>query len=163
QPMVATVPGRPIRHDAAAGRRPSALGRRRLARSGPVVRPAHRRPAGRLIRGGSYPERADCGAKGARRGETVYHRHRRTDGEDRAPVGPSLMPPSLSALLVQREAAPMRAVEEAIARQVLHGGDLATNLLELSGARENVLLAIVAECQARVAIAPGRIPMPPAH
>ncbi len=30
----------------------------------------------------------------------------------------------------------MRVVEEAIARQVLHGGDLATNVLELGAVRE---------------------------
>ena len=41
--------------------------------------------------------------------------------------------PTLSSVLVQREVTTMRAVEEAIARQVLHGGDLATNLLELEG------------------------------
>ncbi|HVY45432.1 MAG TPA: hypothetical protein VHB21_06110, partial [Minicystis sp.] len=68
---------------------------------------------------------------------------------------------SLSSLLVQREAASMRAVEDAIARQVLHGGDLATNLLELSGAREDVLLEIVAECLELPPVAPGRLPMPP--
>ena len=39
--------------------------------------------------------------------------------------------PTLSSLIVQRQIASMREVEEAIARQVLHGGDLLTNLLEM--------------------------------
>ncbi|WP_433936107.1 hypothetical protein AB3662_15525 [Sorangium cellulosum] len=39
----------------------------------------------------------------------------------------------------------MRVVEEAIARQVLHGGDLATNVLELGAVRERDLTALLAE------------------
>ncbi|WP_437514646.1 hypothetical protein [Sorangium sp. So ce1099] len=39
----------------------------------------------------------------------------------------------------------MRVVEEAIARQVLHGGDLATNVLELGAVRERELTALLAE------------------
>jgi hypothetical protein len=71
--------------------------------------------------------------------------------------------PTLSSLLVQREAASMRAVEDAIARQVLHGGDLATNLLELSAVREDVLLGILAESFGIEQVAHGRLPEPPAH
>ncbi|WP_437759231.1 hypothetical protein [Sorangium sp. So ce1389] len=39
----------------------------------------------------------------------------------------------------------MRVVEDAIARQVLHGGDLATNVLELGAVRERELTALLAE------------------
>ncbi|WP_437737110.1 hypothetical protein [Sorangium sp. So ce1335] len=39
----------------------------------------------------------------------------------------------------------MRVVEEAIARQVLHGGDLATNVLELGAVRERELTELLAE------------------
>ncbi|MGK3994631.1 hypothetical protein [Sorangium sp. So ce1024] len=39
----------------------------------------------------------------------------------------------------------MRVVEEAIARQVLHGGDLATNVLELGAVRERELTSLLAE------------------
>ncbi|MEP7120684.1 MAG: hypothetical protein ABJE95_07240 [Byssovorax sp.] len=53
--------------------------------------------------------------------------------------------PTLSSTLVRRGAASMRAVEDAIARQVLHGGDLPTNLLELGAVGEAVLTAILAE------------------
>jgi hypothetical protein len=53
--------------------------------------------------------------------------------------------PTLSSILVQRGAASMRAVEDAIARQLFHGGDLATNLLELGAVHEQVLTPILAE------------------
>jgi hypothetical protein len=53
--------------------------------------------------------------------------------------------PTLSSILVQRGAATMRAVEDAIARQVLHGGDLPTNLLELGSVDEAMLTVILAE------------------
>jgi hypothetical protein len=69
--------------------------------------------------------------------------------------------PNLSSILVQREIATMRSVEEAIARQVLHGGDLATNLLELGSIDEARLVEIQAEA-AGLAPAPiGRLDAPP--
>jgi hypothetical protein len=52
---------------------------------------------------------------------------------------------SLSTLIVQREIASIREVEEALARQVLYGGDLITNLLEVCKLDEAQLLPIVAE------------------
>ena len=53
---------------------------------------------------------------------------------------------SLSSQLVEREIATMKQVEEALARQVLYGGDLATNLLEvLGGGGEGALTYVVAE------------------
>ncbi|AGP36214.1 FG-GAP-like repeat-containing protein [Sorangium cellulosum] len=53
--------------------------------------------------------------------------------------------PTLSSLLVQHGVTSMRVVEEAIARQVLHGGDLATNVLELGAVSERELTALLAE------------------
>ena len=55
----------------------------------------------------------------------------------------------------------MRAVEDAIARQVFHGGDLATNLLELAAVREDVLMPLVAESFGLEPAPPGRLPLPP--
>ncbi|HQY62413.1 MAG TPA: hypothetical protein PK141_13525 [Polyangiaceae bacterium] len=52
---------------------------------------------------------------------------------------------SLSSLLVQRELATIRDVEEALARQVLYGGDLATNLLEVTAVDEAALSGTLAE------------------
>src|SRR5205807_865945 len=70
--------------------------------------------------------------------------------------------PTLSSILVQRGAASMRAVEDAIARQVLHGGDLPTNLLELGAVAEPVLTATLAECFALDPAPAGRLPLAPA-
>src|SRR5262245_57081056 len=76
--------------------------------------------------------------------------------------GPRALPmPTLSSLIVQREVATMRKVEDAIARQVLHGGDLETNILEISGIREDLLIAIVAESFGLGAAPSGRLPAPP--
>jgi hypothetical protein len=52
---------------------------------------------------------------------------------------------SLSTRIVQRGIATVREVEEALARQVLYGGDLVTNLLEVSRIDESRLMPIVAE------------------
>jgi hypothetical protein len=52
---------------------------------------------------------------------------------------------SLSSLIVQREVATMRQVEEALARQVIYGGDLATNLLEVARVDEAVLTKLLAD------------------
>jgi hypothetical protein len=54
----------------------------------------------------------------------------------------------------------MRAVEDAIARQVFHGGDLATNLLELGASREETLMALVAESFGLDAAPAGRLQLP---
>jgi hypothetical protein len=67
---------------------------------------------------------------------------------------------SLSSLIVQREVATIREVEEALARQVLYGGDLVTNLLEVSGVEESALVPLVAE-QLGLPPAPlGELPSP---
>lgn len=52
---------------------------------------------------------------------------------------------SLSSLIVQREVATMRQVEEALARQVIYGGDLATNLLEVARIDEAILAPLLAD------------------
>lgn len=52
---------------------------------------------------------------------------------------------SLSSVLVQREVATFREVEEALARQVLYGGDLITNLFEVCKVDERALVPVVAE------------------
>ena len=67
---------------------------------------------------------------------------------------------SLSSLIVQREIASIREVEEALARQVLYGGDLLTNLLEVARLDEAILLPIVAESYGLPAAPPGELPRP---
>jgi hypothetical protein len=57
----------------------------------------------------------------------------------------------------------MRAVEDAIARQVLHGGDLPTNLLELGAVSEPMLTVILAETFSLDPAPAGRLPAPPEH
>lgn len=54
----------------------------------------------------------------------------------------------------------MRTVEEAIARQVLHGGDLPTNLLELHAVREEDLIQNLAESFQLPAAPAGALPAP---
>ena len=53
--------------------------------------------------------------------------------------------PTLSSTIVKHQIASMRDVEEALARQVLYGGDLATNLLELAAVSERALTGVLAE------------------
>jgi hypothetical protein len=65
---------------------------------------------------------------------------------------------SLSTLIVQREIASIREVEEALARQVLYGGDLITNLMEVCRLDEAQLLPIVAEALGLPAAPPGELP-----
>ena len=69
--------------------------------------------------------------------------------------------PTLSSILVQYGAASMRAVENAIARQVLHGGDLPTNLLELTPLDEAMLTACLAESFGLASAPSGRLRAPP--
>lgn len=54
----------------------------------------------------------------------------------------------------------MRQVEEALARQVIYGGDLATNLLEVARIDEAKLASLVAESLALVAAPIGELPIP---
>jgi hypothetical protein len=64
---------------------------------------------------------------------------------------------TLSSLLVHRGVASMRGVEDAIARQVLQGGDLATNVLEVGAAREDDVTRRAAESLGLPSLPPGRI------
>jgi hypothetical protein len=53
----------------------------------------------------------------------------------------------------------MRQVEEALARQVIYGGDLVTNLLEVARIDERVLTQLLAESMHLVAAPAGELPM----
>jgi Type II secretion system (T2SS), protein E, N-terminal domain len=55
----------------------------------------------------------------------------------------------------------MRAVEDAIARQVLRGGDLSTNLLELGAVSETTLTNVLAESLGLPVAPAGKLPSPP--
>jgi hypothetical protein len=67
---------------------------------------------------------------------------------------------SLSSLLVQRGIATIREIEEALARQVLYGGDFVTNLLEVSRIEELAMMPIVAEFYGLPAAPGGELPKP---
>src|SRR5579859_4312483 len=67
---------------------------------------------------------------------------------------------SLSSLIVQRDVATMRQVEEALARQVIYGGDLVTNLLEVARVDEAVLTPLLAESMELSPAPPGELPPP---
>ncbi|HEY1960701.1 MAG TPA: hypothetical protein VGH28_34050 [Polyangiaceae bacterium] len=64
---------------------------------------------------------------------------------------------SLSSLIVQREIATIRQVEEALARQVLYGGDLATNLLEVAAVEEWRVAVTFADSFGVAAAPPGAL------
>ncbi|MRG91597.1 HEAT repeat domain-containing protein [Polyangium spumosum] len=65
----------------------------------------------------------------------------------------------LSSALAER-GVPMRSLEEAIARQVVHGGDLVTNLLEVGGFREEMLVPLLAEVMGLEEAPSGKLPQP---
>jgi len=69
---------------------------------------------------------------------------------------------SLSSLIVQREIATIRQVEEALARQVLYGGDLVTNLLEVAPIEEWRIAVTFADSYGLSAAPPGQLALPPA-
>src|SRR3982751_3804440 len=71
---------------------------------------------------------------------TSQSRHRRGK-ED---LDPRAMP-TLSSSIVKHNLASVRDVEEALARQAMYGGDLVTNLLELSAVSEAELARLLAE------------------
>jgi HEAT repeat protein len=69
----------------------------------------------------------------------------------------------LSSAIVQRKLASLRDVEEALARQVLYGGDLATNLLEQAPAMdERALTDLLAEIHGLPPASAGELPRSPA-
>jgi hypothetical protein len=66
--------------------------------------------------------------------------------------------PTLSSSIVKHNVASVRDVEEALARQAMYGGDLLTNLLELSAVSEGALAKLLAD-NFEVAAAPsGELP-----
>ena len=67
---------------------------------------------------------------------------------------------SLSSLIVQRGIATIREVEEALARQVLYGGDLVTNLFEVSRVEESQVTPLLAESLGMIAAPLGELPPP---
>jgi hypothetical protein len=67
---------------------------------------------------------------------------------------------TLSSLVITRQAATIAQVDEALACQVMKGGDLGTCLLELRAMKEEALLPLLAEAYALPAVSPG--PLPPA-
>ena len=70
-------------------------------------------------------------------------------------------PMSLSSLIVQRGVATMRQVEEALARQVIYGGDLVTNILEVVRIDESTLTLLLADATGLAAAPAGELPRPP--
>src|SRR5579859_792119 len=66
---------------------------------------------------------------------------------------------SLSSLIVQREVATMRQVEEALARQVIYVGDLVTNLMEVARVDEAALTRLLAESMSLPAAPLGELPV----
>lgn len=66
--------------------------------------------------------------------------------------------PTLSSSIVKHNVASVRDVEEAIARQAMYGGDLITNLLELSAVSEDQLARVVAESYEVAAAPAGELP-----
>lgn len=68
--------------------------------------------------------------------------------------------PTLSTSIIKKQIASASEVQQAIARQAIYGGDLATNLLELSLVSEDDLLPLLADS---VGLAPGPVgELPPA-
>ena len=66
--------------------------------------------------------------------------------------------PTLSSSIVKHNVASVRDVEEAIARQAMYGGDLITNLLELSAVSEAPLAQVLAESYEASAAPAGELP-----
>src|SRR5262245_47833675 len=69
--------------------------------------------------------------------------------------------PTLSASIVKKGIATVRDVEEALAHQVMYGGDLPTNLLELARIREEDLTLALAEHQNLTPAPIGELPRAP--
>jgi hypothetical protein len=85
---------------------------------------------------------------------------KRADGDPSIARAAPNFPMSLSSLIVQREIATIRQVEEALARQVLYGGDLVTNLLEVAKLDEGTLTLLLAESFGIQAATLGALPTP---
>jgi hypothetical protein len=68
---------------------------------------------------------------------------------------------TLSSLVITRQAATIAQVDEALACQVMRGGDLGTCLLELRAMREEALLPLLGEAYALPTVKPGPLPQAP--
>jgi hypothetical protein len=68
---------------------------------------------------------------------------------------------TLSSLVITRQAATIAQVDEALACQVMKGGDLGTCLLELRAMREEALLPLLGEAYGLPTVAPGAMPPAP--
>jgi hypothetical protein len=68
---------------------------------------------------------------------------------------------TLSSLVITRQAATIAQVDEALACQVMKGGDLGTCLLELGAMREEALLPLLGEAYRLPTVAPGALPAAP--
>jgi hypothetical protein len=68
---------------------------------------------------------------------------------------------TLSSSLVKQRVASIRDVEEALARQVLYGGDLITNLLELAAVSESKLVELLGESYGLEPGPAGALPVAP--
>jgi HEAT repeat protein len=66
--------------------------------------------------------------------------------------------PTLSSSIVKHNVASVRDVEEALARQAMYGGDLVTNLLELSAVSEAELARLLADSYEVAAAPAGQLP-----
>jgi hypothetical protein len=66
---------------------------------------------------------------------------------------------TLSSLIVARRAASIAEVDDALARQVVRGGDLGTCLLELGVLPEEVLVSLLAEAHGLERVAAGELPV----
>ena len=69
----------------------------------------------------------------------------------------------LSTLLLQRGVATLAEVEAALTRQVVYGGDLVTNLLEVAVLDENKLVEVLADCEGASPAPSGPLPEPEAE
>jgi len=70
------------------------------------------------------------------------------------------MATSLTSLIVQRQVATITEVEQAISRQVMHGADFVTNLLEVAPHTEGGVTMVLAESLGLPSAPPGRLPAP---
>src|SRR4051794_12325790 len=70
---------------------------------------------------------------------------------------------SLSSLIVQREIATIREVEEALARQVLYGGGLGTQLFAVATLDEAIVTPLLAESFGMTSGPVGELPKPTAE
>src|SRR4051794_38623345 len=67
---------------------------------------------------------------------------------------------ALRSLIVSRDVATIAQVDEAHARQVVHGGDLLTCLLEVTTVREEVVRALLSDAFGLAGAPPGELPSP---